>query len=81
MRDISTVIQTVLLFIPVEFKEVRKNLEKVKYDSMYTAPECIGNLWAEASHYLAELPYDEDLIKCQGWTWLKTVKTIWTNQN
>lgn len=74
MRNIREVITQIIHLIPVERAELRLALHRLRVRAAYTAPECIGQVWANASDTL-----EEALDGLPRIGWIGQIHDIWTD--
>jgi hypothetical protein len=75
-RQIFDVIGKMLVEIPDElpFLSLKEQLKSVQKSSMYTAPECMGELWNLAGSLLNSHLPQENLTE-----WQKNIASIFSN--
>ncbi len=76
-RDLPTLVNCMLKFIPAEFKTHRLQLLDRASSFPFTAPECRGNLFIECGDIL----YDLTAEFSESALWIQIVKAIWLDKD
>lgn len=78
MRSILTVIDTMLMEIPVEEGEFRDSLKSVYQSAAFSAPELMALRWRTGAEVLSDYISQDE----KDWTdWQRRVVAIWMGEN